>query len=364
MAVDNSLTSLLETLTTSIESATQALPEDGINPPKDGISLLDVKNDLLLSYLQNLVFLILLKLRSRSEVDGAKEEGNEDDALQQEVTKKLVELRVYLDKGVRPLENRLKYQIDKIIRTADDATRKSTQAAANPSTKRAPKKTNPDDSDASDAESAGSDQTEEDVEDISYGPNRAAFVRPKEAHDSRETKSAKDGIYKPPRITPMQMPTTQGRDGKEARRPGKSATLDEFVATELSTAPLAEPSIGSTIVSGGRHVKSDRERRDDQERRDYEESNFVRLPAQSKKERAKTGIRARNSGWGGEEFRGLGAGLDRIERLTQKKGGKGGTLGSLERSRKRPISDGPRGTGAQAGDAFEKRRKVVSRYRN
>ncbi|KAJ5029510.1 hypothetical protein PSV08DRAFT_257475, partial [Bipolaris maydis] len=65
MAVDNSLESLLATLTTSIQSATEALPNDDIVPPKEGISLLDVKNELLLSYLQNLVFLILLKLRSQ-----------------------------------------------------------------------------------------------------------------------------------------------------------------------------------------------------------------------------------------------------------------------------------------------------------
>ncbi|KAF2656021.1 hypothetical protein K491DRAFT_692380 [Lophiostoma macrostomum CBS 122681] len=353
MAVDNSLTSLLETFMTSIESATHALPEDGILPPKEGISLLDVKNDILLSYLQNLVFLIFLKLRSR------RAGGEEDSLLGEEVVKKLVELRVYLEKGVRPLEARLKYQIDKIIRTADDATRKTAQASAKPNTKLMSRKSNADGSDVSDAESAGSAQTEKDVDDISYGPNRSAFVRPTTATGKRNTESNKDGIYRPPRITPMTMPTTQPRETKEARRAGKSATLDEFVATELSTAPIAEPSIGSTIVSGGRRVKSDKERREEVEKREYEESNFIRLPAQSKKDQAKVARRDRG-GFGGEEWRGLGAGLDRIERLTQKKGG---ALGSLERSRKRPIQDGPRGTGSQAGEAFEKRRKTIARYR-
>jgi U3 small nucleolar ribonucleoprotein protein LCP5 len=353
MAVDNSLSSLLETFTASIESATQALPEDGILPPKEGISLLDVKNDILLSYLQNLVFLILLKLRSR------RAGAEEDSQLGEEVVKKLVELRVYLEKGVRPLENRLKYQIDKIIRTADDSTRKTAQGSANPSAKRTTRKQNADDSDVSDAESAGSAQTEEDVDDISYGPNRAAFVRPKSGTGKRDTESSKDGIYRPPRITPMTMPTTQAREVKDVRRAGKSATLDEFVATELSTAPLAEPSIGSTIVSGGRRTKSDKERREEVEKREYEEDNFIRLPAQSKKDRAKAASRDRG-GFGGEEWRGLGAGLDRIERLTQKKGG---SLGTLERSRKRPVQDGPRGTGSQAGEAFEKRRKTIARHR-
>lgn len=356
MAPDSSLSSLLTTLTESIELATQALPADGILPPKEGISLLDVKNDLLLSYLQNLVFLILLKLRSRSQASDA---DADNQSLQQEVTKKLVELRVYLEKGVWPLENRLKYQIDKIIRTADDATRKTSQKVEKPKTSaRVSRKSNAEVSDDSDAESA----VEEDLDGVSYGPNRAAFVRPESTRE-KDVETAKDGVYRPPRITPMAMPTTQGREEKESRRHNKSSTLDEFVATELSTAPLAEPSIGSTIVSGGRRVKSDKERQVEAERRDYEESNFVRLPAQSKKDRAKNGSRARdNGGWGGEEWRGLGAGLDRIERLTSKKGG-GGTLGKLENSRKRAITDGPRGTGQQIGEAFEKRRKVVAKYR-
>ncbi|KAF2477817.1 uncharacterized protein BDR25DRAFT_330465 [Lindgomyces ingoldianus] len=359
MAVDNSLSSLLATLTVSIESATEAIPEeDGILPPKEGISLLDVKNELLLSYLQNLVFLILLKIRSRTD------SKIEDDAtnIQDEVIKKLVELRVYLEKGVRPLESRLRYQIDKIVRSADDAARKATQALQSSDSNRA-KKAQGDvesDSESSDAESAASVQTNEDLDDIAYGPNRSAFVRPKATSNKTTKEPSKEGIYRPPRTTPMTMPTTHGREGRGSKRFEKSTTLDEFVATELSAAPLAEPSIGSTIVSGGRHTKSERERKDEADRRDYEESNFIRLPKESKKERAKKGNRTRDGGWGGEEWRGLGAGLDRIERLTQKKGG---PLGSLEKSRKRPIQDRPRGSGSQAGEMFEKRRKVVSRYK-
>ncbi|KAF2115183.1 Sas10/Utp3/C1D family-domain-containing protein [Lophiotrema nucula] len=362
MAVDNSLSSLLTTLADSVQSATEVLPDnDNIVPPKEGISLLDLKNDLFLSYLQNLVFLILLKLRSRNESDRVKEEDalKEEDR-KNEVVQTLVELRVYLDKGVRPLENRLKYQIDNIVRAADDATRKSIQASEAKRTRSAKAQAKRGaGSDESDAESVGSAQTEEDMEDVTYGPNARQFARSQDANYKRGKESSKDGIYRPPKITPMAMPTTQGREEKETRRAGRSTTLDEFVATELSTAPLAEPSIGSTIVSGGRRVKSDRERREEAERREYEESNFTRLPATSKKEKAKLG-RNRQGGFGGEEWRGLGAGLDRIERLTQKKGG---SLGSLEKSRKRPISDGPRGSGMDAGDAFEKRRKVVSRYR-
>ncbi|KAJ4303558.1 hypothetical protein N0V90_002456 [Kalmusia sp. IMI 367209] len=350
MAVDNSLESLLSTLTTSIQSATEALPKDDLLPPKNGISLLDVKNELLLSYLQNLVFLVLLKLRARSGASMGKD--NQSLNPQDEVVQKLVELRVYLEKGVRPLENRLKYQIDRIIRAADDASRKPSHDAKTPRTKSSHAESGSD----SDASDGGSDASASEDERIA-GPNPSRFSREKISAASKFTTS-KDGIYRPPRIAPVSMPTTESREQRQARRPGKSATLDEFVATELSTAPIAQPSIGSTIVEGGRRTKSDRERREETERREYEESNYVRLPAKSKKELAKQ--RSRGGGFGGEEWRGLGAGLERIERLTQKKGGSSGTL---EKSRKRPIEDGPRGSGSAIGDAFEKRRKVVARYR-
>ena len=362
MAVDNSLDSLLASLTSSIQSATEALPnEDEMAPPKEGISLLDVKNELLLSYLQNLVFLILLKLRSRSRAAASTEQDGEANApLQEEVVQQLVELRVYLEKGARPLENRLKYNIDKIVRTADDALRRSEQA----SKRRAPSKSQADDasdSEGSDAESAPSAQVDED--EMAFAPRRAAIARVKsEASDKRAAESAKDGIYRPPRITPVAMPTTESREARRERRPGKSATLDEFVATELSTAPMAEPSIGSTITHGGRHTRSERERREEAERREYEEANFTRLAPASKKEQAakKRAREGHGGAFGGEEWRSLGAGIDRIERLTQRKEGK---LGSLDRSRKRPVADGPRGSGSAAGDAFEKRRKVVAKYR-
>ncbi|KAF2134522.1 hypothetical protein P153DRAFT_3556 [Dothidotthia symphoricarpi CBS 119687] len=356
MAVDNSLQSLLATLTSSIQSATEALPKDDILPPKEGISLLDVKNELLLSYLQNLVFLILLKLRARSSTNG--DPKVQDLHPQDEVVQKLVELRVYLEKGVRPLENRLKYQIDKIIRTADDAMRRTNQAAAKPKSR---KTQGGAESDNSDAESAASAQTEDDEDEMTFGPNSAALARVKlDGAEARTKESAKDGIYRPPKITPMSMPTTEGREERRERRPGKSATLDEFIATELSTAPIAEPSIGSTIMDGGRRTKSEKERREENERREYEESNFTRLAPKSKKDQTKERGR-RDGGFGGEEWRGLSAGIDRIERLTQKKGGSKGTL---EKSRKRPIEDGPRGSGSAAGDAFEKRRKVVARYKH
>ena len=364
MAAIANLPALLSTLTESLQSAYNAVPDTAaIARPTDGISLLDTKNELLLSYLQNLVFLIIIKLRS-----GVPSKADVQPAIagteQEDVVKKLVELRVYLERGVRPLESRLKYQIDKVLRAADDASRSAAQ-----NTNAVPKTTKPvngfkgrdgsasgsnDDSDVDDKDDAV--PTAAKIDDLAYRPNPAALARPSQSADPRS--AASDGIYRPPRITPTALPTTQGREERAARKPTKSATLDEFISTELSAAPLAEPSIGSTIISGGRRSKSQKEREKDADRRVYEESNFVRLPKESRKERGKkVGGRQRDGGYGGEEWRGLGEGVERIERLTGRKKG----VGVLERSRKRAVEDGVRGGGVGdgVGERFEKRRKVV-----
>jgi U3 small nucleolar ribonucleoprotein protein LCP5 len=360
--MDSSLPTLLESLTASLESAAKALPtETTIVPPKDGISLLDVKNELLLSYVQNLVFLILLKLRSQSSPA-----SDEYSIPTEDIVKKLAELRVYLEKGVRPLEARLKYQIDKVVKVADDASRSALQKSQDPKPSKLKSRSRAHDNESdfsgdNDSGSEGSDSVDEDINELAYRPNPAAFVRPKASVDAEEGKghgAKKDGIYRPPRVTPTAMPMTRGKEVKDSRRPLKSNTLDEFIATELSSAPVAQPSIGSTIVAGGRHTKSQRERDEEGERRTYEESNFVRLPKESKKERAKKGSRTRDLGYGGEDWRGLDAGVDRIAKLTQRKGDGGGTLAS---SRKREIVDGPRGTGES--DLFERKRRKLDRRR-
>jgi U3 small nucleolar ribonucleoprotein protein LCP5 len=359
MAVESSLPALLETLTQSLSTAFQSTDKiPSLLPPNHGISLLDTKNELFLSYLQNLVFLILLKLRNRK----SPSDSEDEDPLDTLVVKKLVELTVYIERGVLNLEGKLKYQIDKVLRAAQNA---ETTAKINavPKANGGHKSINgaedsdeEDEDDESDEESDGGVAIKaSEIDDLQYRPNPAALQRPAYAGAESESKGSEDGLYKPPRIAATAMPTTERR-GKEARKPNKSATLEEFINDELSTAPLAEPSIGSGIIEGGRRSKSEKERKEEKERREYEERNYVRLPKESKKERAKKGGR-KDAGYGGEEWRGLSEGIDRIERLTKRKGSEGRNI--LEKSRKRPTEDGPRGDGgAEIGQGYQKRLKT------
>ncbi len=373
MSAPSSLEALLDLLSQSLRSALEATPKlAGVSPPEGGLSLLDVKNDLLLSYLQNLVFLIVLKIRNGKRPSPDESEGSLE--LRDAAVKKLVELRLFMEKGVRPLEEKLRYQIEKALRAAEDEERKVATG----------KSREKEQSDESGSE-AGSDAAEEGSSDGDEGasdeerqperpdpkralPNRAAFLRPSAGPEAPE--KASNGVYRPPRIAPTVMPTTDRRE-KAERRPLKSATMDEFIADELSTAPIIQPSIGTNIQGRGRHLKTASEQKADQERKDYEERNFVRLPKESKTERtkrAKTEGRSGRMRFGGEEWLGLGEGVDRINRLTKSKSAGGGTRALLERSRKRGLdtADGPRGSGSggrEIGERYQKRLKLEERGR-
>jgi hypothetical protein len=77
--------------------------EDGCTA-EDGISLLELKNDLMLNYIINLVQLMLVKVKGQS-IDGSP------------YIDELIEGRVILEK-IQPLEKKLKYQIDKLLKAA------------------------------------------------------------------------------------------------------------------------------------------------------------------------------------------------------------------------------------------------------
>ncbi|KAE8354044.1 Sas10/Utp3/C1D family-domain-containing protein [Aspergillus coremiiformis] len=363
-----SITGCLTIAGSSLPPAKRDAPSDvSIEPPPDGISLLDTKSDLLLSYVHNLVFLMLFQLRGLSKDQD--EDAKADQSLREETVKKLAELRVYLDRGVKPLEGRLKYQVDKVVKAAEDAER-AERTATKIKTAEAEGYDSDDESasekgstDSEGDSSTGSDKDQEDIDEMAYRPNVSAFSKNLEPV-ARTEKSAKaatsDGIYRPPKIMPTALPTTETRERRE-RGPRRSNVIDEFVSAEMSSAPMAEPSIGSTIVHGGRHTKSKKDREHEAERTTYEETNFIRLAKESKKDRAKRGQQGARSTYGGEEWRGLTEGADRISRLTRRTRGSGG---ALDRSRKRKHGeDGQRGDGAAVGQIFEKRRKKIESWK-
>jgi U3 small nucleolar ribonucleoprotein protein LCP5 len=218
-----------------------------------------------------------------------------------------------------------------------------------------------DDDEASDSEE---EEDEEDMDEMAYRPNVAALAKGKMEQKLPQAKAAarqepSDGIYRPPKIMPTSLPTTERRE-RQDRRPRRSNVIDEFVNAEMSAAPMAEPSIGSTIIDGGRQTKSKKDREHEAERTRYEETNFVRLPKETKKDLAKRGVGRRDGTYGGDEWKGLNEGADHIERLTRRSKNSGS---ALEKSRKRKNEDGQRSDGVAVGDIFDKRRKKIDTWK-
>ncbi|KAI4108970.1 MAG: hypothetical protein LQ339_002091 [Xanthoria mediterranea] len=328
MATDTTLLENLSAITESLNSATDGIQSTkSLAPPNEGLSLLDTKNELLLSYLQNLVFLILYKLRNHR----TPPEINSPDADPShiDIVKNLVSLRLYLEKGVRPLETRLKYQLDKLLLAASEA---DTQTAPPPPSRKA----HPTMDTASVSGESSSDDhepTAPTISDLSHRPDLSAFTRPR--HSSPPSSSKRDAnVYRPPRITPTALPTTSG-PSKDAHRKRKNNMLDAFVREELSTAPVAEPSIGAGNGLRGRDAEKERERKE------YEELRLVRLPMEGKKK-----------GKGRKER--IGGGFEEVL------GGAGEGLGDAVRGggKRRKVAGGVGGEGRKVGEAWEKRKKM------
>ncbi|ATY61859.1 Sas10 Utp3 C1D [Cordyceps militaris] len=370
MAAPATLSALLEQLTQSLSLTQEAAPAlSTIEHPKDGISLLDVKNEVLLSYLENLVFLILLKIRNNKNPNSTPK----DDKLDEQVRSKLVELRLYLEKGARPLEEKLRFSIERFLRTADDAQREEQLKDLQKNEKTGSE---------SDEDESGSGSDDEDEESEAEQQKPQSTIRGKQSAvpkfgnlvddvTARPTQrdGAPSGVYQPPKRDRQVMDTGARRE-KVDRRPNRSRTMEEFVNMELSAAPMAEPSIGTTIVQGGRKTKTAADREAEAERREYEETNYTRLPKESKKDKAKKASQdgsSRRMQFGGEEWHNLGEGVDRIDRLTKRKeGGKGANVRAmLDKSRKRDreTTDGPRGSGHagghEIGERFNKKVKML-----
>ncbi|KAJ3204467.1 hypothetical protein HK099_001111 [Clydaea vesicula] len=133
-------------------------------PTEHGVTLLEIKNHNLLSYITNLSYYLLLKLNGKKVED-------------ENVISKLIELRVVLEK-CKPLEAKLKYQLDKLIKMA---TMKEDLSLVH-----------------------NYDGVIDEEEETQFKPNPLGLMKEVEKKSSAEFNDDKKAeIYKPPRIAPM-----------------------------------------------------------------------------------------------------------------------------------------------------------------
>ncbi|KAG5519578.1 hypothetical protein PMAC_001733 [Pneumocystis sp. 'macacae'] len=244
---------LLSTIHIALQQSKKSLKDlTSLLPVDKGISLLSLKSHLFLSYLHNLVLLILVKIRGESISEGK----------YVSIVERLIELRIILEKGVHPIETKLRYQIDKILTIVE--------------------------------KHAASEETHsEKIDALSYKPNPTSLV-------SEDTLNFKDELHKRDIYRPPKISSTLPSEFVEHRsRPNH--TLRDFIASEMSLAPISEPSIGSNILSYGKrlHSASTEEQRNLERKRQYEEENFIRLPKENKRNKRKH----QDFVFGGEDWR-------------------------------------------------------------
>jgi len=102
-----------------IKEATNGSDEASIDY-SNGISLLGLKNSLMLEYMHNFIILTLARLHGQSISNT--NEASEDSANPSKLVETLVKDRIILEK-IRPLEAKLKYQVDKLVKKAQDHER-------------------------------------------------------------------------------------------------------------------------------------------------------------------------------------------------------------------------------------------------
>ena len=357
MASSESLSSICNSVCEATSGALSSLKSSSSGPhgTENGISLLDVKNELLVGYLQALAlrnYIAISTLRQRGE------KREEFERLNLDLTKRLCHHRVCLERGVKPLEAKIHYQVESVLKAAEHESKSGTQKSVGRG-EAGKLKDHGSDSDKA-ASEAGSGQDDADISQA-YRPSISGYTSDHSpSHDEKEIdEDNSTKIYRPPRISAVSMPTAERHRPQEAKQ-ARSRAVDEFISTELSLVPVVEPSVGTTIASGGRGTKDSRQLAKEAERRDYEESNLVRLPQESKKQRTKDGGRTRRSGFGGEEWDGLGASVSRIEELTRRPG-RGNALDKPKK--RRATEDGPRDDGHGQGFLSKKRKTPKRNHR-
>ncbi|KAJ8670563.1 hypothetical protein QAD02_001822 [Eretmocerus hayati] len=200
-----------------------------------GLSFLEMKYHMLLSYLINLTYIVLRKC-SGERIDG-------DPSID-----RLIEIRTVLEK-IRPIDHKLKYQIDKLVKTAVTGTINSDDPINF--------KPNPD---ALMEKMGGSDE-EEESDDGSVDGTRS---------------SLKTGVYVPPKLAAVHYDGDETvadkirKAGERARRRVMSGAILRELKEEFLDAPAEDANdFGDKQSIFGRENKR---------KVDYEENYMTRLP--------------------------------------------------------------------------------------
>nr|XP_023395854.1 neuroguidin isoform X1 [Loxodonta africana] len=231
-------------VTAQVQALTKKV-QAGAYPTEKGLSFLEVKDQLLLMYLMDLSHLILHK------ASGGSLQGHA-------AALRLVEIRTVLEK-IRPLDQKLKYQIDKLVKTAVTGSLSEND----------PLRFKPHPSNMM-SKLSSEDEEEDEAEE---GQS--------EASGKKSVKGASKK-YVPPRLVPVHYDETEAEREKKRLERAKKRALSSSVIRELKEQYSDAPE----EIRDARHPHVTRQSQEDQHRVNYEESMMVRLSV-SKREKGR-----------------------------------------------------------------------------
>ncbi|KAL6088475.1 hypothetical protein STEG23_009848 [Scotinomys teguina] len=248
--VSSSVTLLknLQEQVVAVTSQVQALTKKvqaGAYCTEKGLSFLEVKDQLLLMYLMDLSHLILDK------ASGGSLQGHP-------AVLRLVEIRTVLEK-LRPLDQKLKYQIDKLVKTAVTGNLSEND----------PLRFKPHPSNMISKLSSEDEEEDEAEEGQSEAPGK------------KSVKGASKK-YIPPRLVPVHYDETEAEREQKRLDRAKKRALSSSVIRELKEQYSDAPE----EIRDARHPHVTRQSQEDQHRINYEESMMVRLSV-SKREKGR-----------------------------------------------------------------------------
>ena len=250
-----------------------------------GISFLDLKNDLLMDYNLNLIYLMYKKsCEGKIENDTAVE--------------RLCHLRTVLEK-IRPIEHKLKYQIDKCVSVAETGHIDSNDPSRfKPNPEQLASKFGDDEDDSSD--------NEEDDEEANADKSNKKYVAPKNVPAYFEGDKSQEEIE------------------SEQMAKKKKTALSHSMMRELQHQLYDTPE----EISHEADVKKQKYIAKQREKELYEEDNFIRLPVTKAERQAKKNVfTVSNIGdsitsFGNNDFEGTGVGGKKRKRGNDAKGNK------------------------------------------
>ncbi|TFY72359.1 hypothetical protein EVG20_g670 [Dentipellis fragilis] len=282
---------------------------------KDGISMLSLKHQMLLSYMQSLVLLnshrVLghtLDERTPPSAPFSAADRPARGSAPGDLVDTAVERRVVLEK-IKVLEGRMRYQIDKLVRVADESPAAGDQGIDDP---------------------------------LAFRPNPQNLMggdMSGEEEDEDDTGRTADGIYRPPKLAPM--PYTEPRKDKRAPRQPIPTAL-----TSLAHLDPSRPYIESTSGLGAAPAHQNARAREIQRMTEFEEENFTRLVLKKRemKQRRKDEEDIALGGIGGIRGKRRGGGLEDefadVLRGVGRRGGPGGVGDGYEELRAKGRKEG------------------------